>query len=327
MKDDNSSRGRELYHEIWRTIATQFYDLRKLSTWALWEHRYDERITDDRSALEYAQIMVSSLGDRYTRILPLSEQSASEIGVEEEGHVVARRLRCNIGYIAIKNFDVENIGELTDRSLKTISDCDSFILDLSNNLGGSLGRAIDCLSLFIEEGPLASLEFRSGIGVNVQDFYLVNDACLRNEVRADGSAELKPFLRRNCLIADKPVALVIGPDSASCCETFIAAMLTNRRNSRRRGKRSGGKMPLCWSFGERTCGKGIMQATHDILEGRARLRVSVGIFKSPDGHWFGDAQARRHGIRADFRVKGRKEKACKAAFRHLTRYMSQHAAA
>lgn len=326
MNDASSSRGRELYHEIWRTVATKFYDLRRLNNWAHWQHCYDERITDDNSALRYAQKMLTSLGDRYTRILPIAEQSDSEVAVETDIHVIAKRLKCNIGYLAIKNFSAENIAELTERSLKTIADCEGFILDLSNNLGGSLGRTIECLSLFIEEGPLASLEFRSESGVNVQDFYLVDDACIRDSVSPNGSADLTPFRRRKCLIGNKPVALVIGPDSASCCETFIAALLWNRRNTRRRGK-SGDNMRLCWSFGERTSGKGIMQATHDILEGRARLMVSVGVFKSPDGHWFGDAQARRHGIRADFRVKGRKEKACKAAFRHLKIHLSKSAAA
>lgn len=326
MHDENSSRGRELYHEIWKTIAANFYDLPRLTNLAHWEHLYDERITDDQSALEFAQIMVSSLGDLYTRILPASEVDAPSQGDEADGHVVAKRLKGNIGYIAINNFSVGNIADLTERSLKTIADCDGFILNLSDNQGGSLGRALDCLSLFIEEGPLAALVFRHQSGVNLQEFYLVNDACIMDATDPDGSVEMKPFRRRSCLIGNKPVALVIGPDSASCCETFIAAMLANRQNAHGFKARSG-KTRLCWSFGERTSGKGIMQATHNILGGRARLRVSVGKFKAPDGHWFGDGQSDQRGIRPDYRVKGRQLKACKVALRHMRKHLGQTAAA
>jgi C-terminal processing protease CtpA/Prc len=319
MNEDCNSRGRELYHEIWRTLANRFYDSTRLTDWARWEHLFDEQITDDRSAIEYAQIMVSSLGDRYTTLL---DHVTPENGdaIEAKEHVKATRLKCNIGYIAINTFDVRNIVDLTEEGLRSISDCDAYIVDLSDNSGGSLGRAIECLSLFVEQGPLSELQFRTGNGITLQEAYLVDDACLMRIVQPDGASEVKPFQRRKCLVAGKPIALITGPDSASSCEAFIAALLANRRNCRSgRKQRNGSSKLLCWAFGERTSGKGIMQATLDILDGRVQLKVSIGTFKSPDGHWFGNAQSDKRGLRPDYRVRGRRVRACAMALRHLKR--------
>ncbi len=326
MNEDCNSRGRELYHEIWRTLATRFYDPSRLAEWARWEHRYDEHISDDRSAIEFAQIMVASLNDRYTKLLPAAvHRSTGE--TDSTNHVTAKRLKCNIGYIAISTFDVGNITDLAEEALKTIADCEGFILDLADNSGGSLGRALECLGLFLQEGPLSALKYRTDDGVMVREAYLMEDALLMRNVHSDGSDEVKPFLRRKCMTAGKPIALITGPGSASSCEAFIAAMLTNRRNVRSNRRMSSGRKLLCWSFGERTSGKGIMQATIDILAGRATLKVTIGTFKSPAGHWFGDAQSDCRGIRADYRVKGRRVRACEAALRHLKQNLRIRAAA
>ncbi len=325
MNKQNSSAGRELYHEIWREIKERFYDVERLSHWALWEHRYDEDITDDRSALAFAKVMVASLGDRYTLLVDSPSPTQAAHNIDCESAVTAKRFKCNIGCIKINSFQSLSVADQVEASLTPMADCDGFLVFVDSNPGGLLDVTLECLGLFFDQATLGALELRTSNGITIEEAYFMDDACVLRTIHPDGSQELLPIPKRKCLIADKPVAIVIGRGCGSSAELFAGALLANRRNSKRHQEGRSYNKRLCWSHGDRSGGKGIMQAPVDILKGRAQLKVSVGRFLSPDGHWFGDGQTDCRGIRPDFRVKGGPGRVCELALRHLQRQLHQAA--
>jgi carboxyl-terminal processing protease len=75
-----------LYRVTWLTARELAYDQSKFSDWQKWEHRYDGQIDTDDKAVEYANVMLASLGDQYTSLL--SSQEVESEAEQASGHFV-----------------------------------------------------------------------------------------------------------------------------------------------------------------------------------------------------------------------------------------------
>lgn len=277
---------RALYHAIWVRVGAHFFDETRLADWGTWEHRHDDRIVDERSALRYARRMVASLGDKYTCILsPKQLKSRHKKKESTSAAVRAEHLPGNIGCITILSFSQDNVIEQFTTGLEKLADCDGLVIVLNNNRGGQVDRAIDCLEPLIEEGGIVSLEIRGGLGITTEYVYFAPHASLIATMAPDGKETIKRYHRKQAVFAGKPMSLVMNGDTASAAELFAAALICN-------GKRTG----RCRSFGTRTFGKGITQAPFELFEGRATVQISTGRVLSPERAWFGDAQSHCPGI-------------------------------
>ena len=94
--------------------------------------------------------------------------------------------------------------------------------------------------------------------------------------------------RKEAMIADKPMVVLINGSTASSAEFFAAALLENGRKNLR-----------IIGMGAKTFGKGIGQADFDVM-GLAVVKISCLRFFSPNNEWFGDAaQTVANGVEPD----------------------------
>jgi hypothetical protein len=74
-----------LYHAIWLRVKNSFIDVDRLNDWDSWQHRFDQSIDSDESALRFADVMLASLGDPYTeRVVSLASVVATVAGAAHE---------------------------------------------------------------------------------------------------------------------------------------------------------------------------------------------------------------------------------------------------
>ncbi len=312
----HASFGRELYWAIWEKIDTHFYDVSKLAQWISWKHRFDDLIVDDESALGFARQMVASLNDKYTGLVePDDVMTKRAIQQISEGAVFTERLAGNIGQISILSFEPNNIVNQVEMGLNAIADCDGFLFKLLNNGGGLIQETSECLEMFMVEGPVTTIEFRTERGTTTREIELVPDAYMLSTTETGSEEEPRFFKRRKAIVANKPMSIAINGGSASSTEIVVAALMKNSRKSR-----------LCRTFGKKTLGKGNMQTTFDILNGRATLRITCGRFLSADGVWFGDAQKDCRGIDPDVLVEGGDAAIHEAALEDLRQRLRNRAA-
>ena len=60
----------EVYHNTWRAVRDNLYDKSKLQGFEEWEHKYDHLIETEEDAIRYSDMMVRSVGEGYTALLP-----------------------------------------------------------------------------------------------------------------------------------------------------------------------------------------------------------------------------------------------------------------
>jgi hypothetical protein len=204
----SDSAGRELYHDVWKHIGKEFLYADRLGDWADWEHRFDHEIEDLDSARRCIDLMLESLGEAYTRRLSQEELTDKEEERQDSDAVMSRRLD-RIGYVRIFGFGSETIVDQFETELRKIADCDGFIVDLSGNGGGLINKAVTCCELVVHEGPIAAVEYRKGDGIQRYDTAFIEDTFMRLAKAPEGTETLDYFKRRPCLIAGKPVVVIM----------------------------------------------------------------------------------------------------------------------
>lgn len=302
--DDASMRGRELYHEIWSMVRATFFDTKRLADWGSYEHRFDEQIVDEETALEFADRMLASLQDTYTeRVVPPS--TFVSCSSADDGHSAAQPATVDvasvltptgIGYLRISTFDKQGVVEEIAEAVSKIADCQGVILDLRQNGGGRMFEALESCGFFLREGLLATLKFRweDGDGIKTRQYAVTEDEFFANEELPDGTRTGHPGTRRPPLLAGKPLVVLMNSRTASAGELMICALVQNG---------IAGQVLMVGSGA--TPGKGIGQAEYDILGGKARVRITRCHWFAPGGEWLGDCgQTERNGIEPDVLVEG-----------------------
>jgi len=289
--------GVKVYHDIWRAVATYFYDRQRLKEWAYWEHCFDDHIDGEASALIYARLMVESLKDRFTAIEVVHQPDATGLAssaepVESESRVTCGRSKSNLGYIRILDFDAEDVSAQLSALIEKVAGCDGILLDLRHNSGGIVEQALECSEFFIEDGLLTTIERTVEGGVRVDERYVAADGGIAVVKLPNCEPEVSLFPRRAPLLAGKPCVILISDKTASSGELIAAAVIENAAAS---------GVP-CKTVGSRSRGKATLQHREQITE-TIWLVVTRGRYLSPANVWFGDAgQTVSNGLEADVPV-------------------------
>ncbi len=73
---------RQLYHNTWKALRDNLYDQSKLKNWDEWEHKYDHLIKTEEDALRYSHILVQSVGEGYTALLPAETVARDKVSAD-----------------------------------------------------------------------------------------------------------------------------------------------------------------------------------------------------------------------------------------------------
>jgi carboxyl-terminal processing protease len=197
--------------------------------------------------------------------------------------------RENLGYLRITTFDWQNIADQVEDALTKIAGCDGVVLDLRQNSGGRMDQALDCCGFFINNGQLATIEFRHGDGIKKDEYFVNESQFFAIETLPDSTETTTKFTRRAPVLAGKPLVILINRRTASAGELMTVVLVQNGEV---------GKVLMVGS--DETPGKGIGQAEYPILEGLATVCVTRCRWLCPGGEWLGDCgQTHRNGIAPD----------------------------
>lgn len=157
---------------------------------------------------------------------------------DSDGNVIP-----DLAYIELQQFTEETVGDLREE-LKTIKEkgYKGLILDLRRNPGGALDATVDVADMFLNDGLVLTQVDRDGT---------------RHEFKAKSGGEA----------VDLPVAILVGPGSASGSEVLSGAL------------RDHGRAKL---IGEQTFGKGSVNHLRDLSNGGA-LYVTIARWITPNG--------------------------------------------
>ncbi len=150
-----------------------------------------------------------------------------------------------VGYIKVNKFAFNTYSEFISAisKLKAEDNCNSFIIDLRQNSGGSLSDAIRMVNEFLQAGQL--IVYTEGRAYKRQDTY------------ADGTGTCQ----------QDQVVVLIDEGSASASEVFSGAIQDLDRGL---------------IIGRRSYGKGLVQKQMDFKDGSA-LRLTIARYHTPSG--------------------------------------------
>lgn len=293
-------KGLALFAAAWRTVRVNFFDTQRLADldFDQYEHRFDERIVDEESALACVEEMLSVLGDRFTCLERPEPVTAvpSEVPAEEVPKPVFAGVSSdNIGVLRILTFDREDIVDLVREAAKKLTDCKALLIDVRANNGGRMHECLAVASIFVGNGLLSTVKTREEGVLITREYYVNEEQFFATEAREgeDGPVIMHRYEREEPVLAGKPFVLLIHTRTASAAELFSCAIVLN------------GEPGKVSSVGVgKTRAKGIGQFSYDLpctMAGAVvRLSVTRSRWYSPSGEWLGDCgQTVSNGIEAD----------------------------
>ena len=282
---------KQLYHAVWALVRDTFFDTSRLTNWSSWEHRFNGAINEEADELRCIDEMLASLGDTYTeRVVPPAVPSAATTDTTAAASppafepVLSVPLPNNLGYLAIRTFDREDIMTFVKAGVEKIAGCDGVILDLRSNSGGRMHQALEACNFFVANGVLTTLKMRHDDGVKSRTYQVCETQFQCVEELPDGTSTVELYERLAPVFAGKPLVILINRHTASAGEMMTAALLQNGTE---------GAISLVGSGP--TPGKGIGQAEFEV-EG-IKVRVTRTHWFAPGGDWLGDCgQTEANGI-------------------------------
>lgn len=205
---------------------------------------------DDRSIVGSDLATIKSLmsgkaGSHVTlTLLPASSNTPTRLKLRRENiqntTVVALRID-SIGYISISTFSKPLASEFY-QAYRELGDVKGLVIDLRDNGGGYLTSALDLTSLFLAKG----------------DVELITES-KRREVVYD--------CKRDGLLKDIPLVVIINENSASASEIFAGAIQDHDRGI---------------IVGRTSFGKGLIQRNIEYKDGSG-IRITTARYKTPSG--------------------------------------------
>jgi len=187
----------------------------------------------------------------------------------------------NLGYIRLKSFN-QNSDEQILKTIKKFeknSNVKGYVLDLRNNPGGLLTKAINITDFFLNEGEIVSTK-----GRNI------------SETR-------KFFARKGDEIKGKPIIVLINNGSASAAEIFAGALKDHKR---------------AVILGENSYGKGSVQSIIPLKNGGG-MRLTISKYYLPSGKSISEVgvtpDIRVEEAENDFKIKSDKDNQLNYAIR------------
>ena len=179
----------------------------------------------------------------------------------------------NLGYIRLKSFN-ENSDKQFLKSLKKFeknSQIKGYVIDLRNNPGGLLTKAINITDYFLDDGEIVSTK-----GRNI------------SETR-------KFFARKGDEVKGKPIIVLINNGSASASEIFAGALKDHKR---------------AIILGENSYGKGSVQSIIPLRNGGG-MRLTISKYYLPSGKSISEVGVTPdilvEEIGDDFKIKSNKD--------------------
>jgi carboxyl-terminal processing protease len=160
-------------------------------------------------------------------------------------NVFAEMAEENIAYIQYIGFQ-DNGADLLDSELEKLIDrgAEALILDLRNNLGGTLEDAVDVCDLFLDKGAIVTVRGRS-----------------------DDKERVDEYFAREGKYMEIPIVVLINGFSASASELAAGALRDNDR---------------ALIIGEQSFGKGTVQVIHELSDGSG-LKFTTARYFLPSG--------------------------------------------
>lgn len=156
--------------------------------------------------------------------------------------VESRRLKSDVGYIRIKNFQGNTFTDLKAALTKLeVTPLKGLVLDLRGNPGGLLDQAVKVTDLFLESGTIVTTS--------------ANDPSQREQKFAQKDGTMKPY----------PMIVLVNGSSASASEIVAGALKNHDR---------------ALIVGQRTFGKGSVQVLYNLTDGSA-LKLTVAQYLTP----------------------------------------------
>jgi carboxyl-terminal processing protease len=147
--------------------------------------------------------------------------------------------QAGIGYVRLTSFNEDSLDDFMDaiRAMKRERPLNGLVLDLRGNPGGLLKSAVGFTNLFVERGPVVSVQDRDG--------------------RRIASIDAEP---NRAPLAGLPLVVLINSGSASASEIVAGSLQAN-----------GAAVVV----GERSFGKGSVQTVQPVKDGAAEAAVKV----------------------------------------------------
>lgn len=247
------SWARNVYHCSWRMLDDNFLHRDRLADWSAWEHRFDNKITNEAEAVAAIIEMTGSLQEGYTAYLPPEHfPPAPAQDAPKPVFAVSRMLPNKIGYLQIYGFG-DTVADDVQMALGQLSEAEAFVVDLRNNGGGSLPQAFQVFSMMVDEGTFATLHGYQN-GEKYVDAHIVRADGLENVINGVSYRSA----RRANLTGKKPMVVLVNGGTASASEMLLGGLVDNKRAE---------------SYGTKTFGKGIAQITM-ALQNCGALRIT-----------------------------------------------------
>lgn len=291
-------KGLALFAAAWRTVRVNFFDTQRLAdvNFDQYEHRFDERIVDEESALTCVEEMLVVLGDRFTcleRPEPVVQAVSADGSDETPKPVFAGVSSDNIGVLRILTFDREDIVDLVREAAQKLVDCKALLVDVRANTGGRMHECLAVSSILVANGLLATVKTREDGVFITREYYVNEDQFFATETQdgVDGPARMHMYEREAPVLSGKPLVLLINKRTASAGELFSCAVVLN----------SAPETTTSVGCGT-TRAKGIGQFSYELPGTTSGVRLSVtrSRWYTPAGEWLGDCgQTVSNGIEAD----------------------------
>lgn len=176
-------------------------------------------------------------------------------------------------HIAVRDFLKKNTANKVMNALEKTAHRRGIILDMRDNPGGSVDECLKLASAFLKNGPLVTLNVRSGAAGHHREIYTLKPECIEVAVTDDNGkvVNVRKQPRLKPIAALRPMTVLINGGTASAAEMLTAALQDNHR---------------AVVVGSRSYGKGIAQAGMPMANGTT-LNLTCVRYYTPSGRFIG----------------------------------------
>jgi C-terminal processing protease CtpA/Prc len=249
------------YHTVWRLLADNTMFPERLSKWGEWEHKFDGKLTDQRSTETAINQLIAALKDEYTYFRDAAATRARELEFDQRGVIAYKHLSGQVSYLQIKTFSSKHTAEEMEQALLSTASASAYIIDLRGNRGGCVDEAYKIFAMFVDKGRFALMRGRAA-----GDPYLEDLQVTTSKLRSTVNGVTTSTARIGNLTGKKPVLILVDNNTRSASEMLAGALKDNRRAK---------------LLGSSTYGKGVIQNTWLFDDGTS-IKIAMAKYYLPE---------------------------------------------
>lgn len=176
-------------------------------------------------------------------------------------------------HIVVRDFLKKNTADKVMNVLEKTAHRRGIVLDMRDNPGGSVDECLKLASAFLKDGPLVTLNVRTGAAGHHREIYTLTPECIEIAVTDDNGrvVNVRKQPRLRSIAALRPMTILINGGTASAAEMLTAALQDNHR---------------ALVVGTQSYGKGIAQAGMPMANGTT-LNLTCVRYYTPSGRFIG----------------------------------------